>query len=854
MSTVLATLADEKSTIRWKENYVSDGLNRKLLASVPCGVVRGGHLSVSVSVLTVEIAPDSETGDSVYVARTTTGRQLTVRETGTISLSLNTGGIPGTVVYIGLVADYAVGATTVTTWGAYSEAEIDADDTIVVIGKVDVPASGVIPASDITPDRRRSAWLDRASETRDGIQLVKSGSVDVPAPGATGVLPFWNFYLVGSMAVIHSSVDKRSKQHSFAFYGDGGFMAMMQHTGDAITAPLYPIAAGQSVRFALYSKTLAINTSFQVLFTVNYYDTPGSAAGVGDRISPVRSGTDADWVRFEGEFVSPIDGWFDFVISILITPPGNTGIVFVDDIRVWLGAEDPDIDAGQSKLMGINRQVAGSMFSLLPAIPQDNLEDWAESSVHLVNITPSDSSPKRIRMTTRLDQAWGYPSAFDFILEADLGVTGHVTIQGGNLGITSGIATISGSSVNAVLDVTNIGSGHAIRGRADDDGNYGIRGDGGEYGIYGRSDGTSQTVPVTGVYGYALDPPSGEMAVGVKGYGAGGLAAYEAGIGILGFCSGDNTSVGVLGCGWSSIPFSLSLPQRYIGGLFFGRNASNPFVSPVEADRSGVVGVGGEGGTGVEPGYGGVFWGGGNGNVATRAGIYAQGGDSGDSSIDGGPGGIFYGGDSDGTPGYEGYGIYARSGNNTVSGTGARLVGRDNDGHGASIENLDSEYNVEAIKVNSGIRFAARSGHHSAQNPDYDHEATINTLKAANVPKAWGVVYCGLSGPELRIGFNVDEGSFGYRSSGGGSYLQVELAHNSEYDYDGDEFVVIANSSSGFINADVSSSYDCIEFAVFEHDGTFVDLDASNYVISFVVFAHLPLEGFDDNEPDVPSL
>lgn len=199
MSTTLASPSSNLAKIRWEEQYVSDGLNKKLNGIVPAGIVRGGTIVTAASGLNVEIQPDSNTGDSVYSYVDSNGAQLTFRQVGVVTLDL--AAVASTVVYICLYIDYVVSSATTVEWRTYTAAELSAapeEPYLVILNEVDVPAAGPIPAANITPTRRREAWTDVSLQMREGRQVVKDGDFGTygqsggSAITATHDMPFWD--------------------------------------------------------------------------------------------------------------------------------------------------------------------------------------------------------------------------------------------------------------------------------------------------------------------------------------------------------------------------------------------------------------------------------------------------------------------------------------------------------------------------------------------------------------------------------------------------------------------------------------------------------------------------------------
>lgn len=188
MTTLITALPADSVTVRFKEPYVSQGLNRKLYGLIGSGVVRGGHLATTGLGFGLSIVADPVTGDSIYSYQDASGHQLTVRQNG--SVTLNMGPLAGTTVFVCLYVGYSTSGPTVVEWRAYTAVELFTAPVIeaafvVILGKVVVPGAGPIPAGNVTPTARRMAWDDRAPPGWH--QTVKNGNFEQAlAAGASG--------------------------------------------------------------------------------------------------------------------------------------------------------------------------------------------------------------------------------------------------------------------------------------------------------------------------------------------------------------------------------------------------------------------------------------------------------------------------------------------------------------------------------------------------------------------------------------------------------------------------------------------------------------------------------------------
>lgn len=179
MPTTLATPGADIASVRWKEPYVSRGLNRKLYGIIGSGVVRGGKLVTTGAGFGVNIVPDPVDGDSIYSYQDVNDLQFTVRQEGIAPLNLTS--VAGTTVYVCLYVGYTIGSDTVVEWRTYSHTELFTSPVaeaafLIILGRVVVPGAGPIPAANITPIGRRMAWDDRAPNSWH--QVVKNGNFE----------------------------------------------------------------------------------------------------------------------------------------------------------------------------------------------------------------------------------------------------------------------------------------------------------------------------------------------------------------------------------------------------------------------------------------------------------------------------------------------------------------------------------------------------------------------------------------------------------------------------------------------------------------------------------------------------
>jgi len=117
MSTDLSNPSNTLAKVRWHEQYVSEGINKKLNGVIPSGVVRGGRLVASLVNMTVTIQADPDTNDSIYSHIDANGHQVTFRQIGDVSLDLTA--VASTTVFICLHVDYVISASLCRRQGSF---------------------------------------------------------------------------------------------------------------------------------------------------------------------------------------------------------------------------------------------------------------------------------------------------------------------------------------------------------------------------------------------------------------------------------------------------------------------------------------------------------------------------------------------------------------------------------------------------------------------------------------------------------------------------------------------------------------------------------------------------------------
>lgn len=366
MPTTITTPSNNLVKMRYKEPYVSEGLNRKLIAAVPRGIIRGGRLITAGAGLGVRIDADQDNGDSVYTYVDSVNElSLTFRQAGNITLDLTP--FASSTVFIALHVDYSISNATVVTWRAYTEAELfgntpepEAGD-VIIVGRVDVPASGPIPASDVYVDRARFAFDEEDRGRVAWRPILANGSFDMQSSAvspstATGDVPFAGWELTSANAggdTIQPSTDAHqgdvAAEFDFTSSGnpdleltaDGLFRLQGTANADSLTEARRQFARAEFwVKFAAFDITPGsalfvgmeidfLDSDLSVLSTFAFsYDLSGASFPL----------TTANYEKVISTVEAPL-GAFYARVRLAVTDTGGTGAagsVLFDSAQVHL--------------------------------------------------------------------------------------------------------------------------------------------------------------------------------------------------------------------------------------------------------------------------------------------------------------------------------------------------------------------------------------------------------------------------------------------------------------------------------------------------------------------------------------
>ncbi len=349
MPSQLSVFASDELTMRFKQPFLTQGLNEKMAVNTPPGCYRGFRLGPNGSNNTITVIADTGNTDHVAVYQTTEGRSITLRKTGgdiSINLSFLVDGAVEKTWVIAIFAQYTIGSVSAAEIRAYEldpvdEFTIAAEvDELVVLGEVVIPAASAspLPAANITLNKRTYAWKKQAPEAVDWYPIIRNGGFEFSWDDSLGDF-------------IHSSAYWRREQIS----GDGqwetdqsdprtGNKALAwEHstTSSSATATQMvnlPVEAGQALRYKFFKKTLKTSTGGTASLEFDWRNTVGGAVAATS-FNIDLSGVDGSYVEVEGTVLVPAGvGYLRSVLfRNLAVDFGSAGVAYlIDDVNVWI--------------------------------------------------------------------------------------------------------------------------------------------------------------------------------------------------------------------------------------------------------------------------------------------------------------------------------------------------------------------------------------------------------------------------------------------------------------------------------------------------------------------------------------
>ncbi len=348
-TTLLATSA-ANALIRFKEPYVSDGLNRKNHGVVPAGIHRGGLLETANSGFGVNILAGPN-GDSVYAFSNVSARQLTYRENGTRLLDL--AAVANTTVFVCLHIEYSTGALTEPEWRAYTQAELDAlpeAPFLVIVGKVVVPAGGPIAAASVTRDGMTPAWKDQGAYAKPWNQIVQNGNfhdsgVGIVSPTNNRLVGFRINEGSGSATTVDDGTARTGAHHLTisvtSTFNEPDVGPARFLLADPLSGGVIPVVNGQLVDASMYARIETVLDGFSVgqglQLVVEFYDRDAALLATHKTgFDPAVDTGTFDWRKYSMVVAAPDDGMVRWYVAMKVDLSAGTGKIGLDSVSVLL--------------------------------------------------------------------------------------------------------------------------------------------------------------------------------------------------------------------------------------------------------------------------------------------------------------------------------------------------------------------------------------------------------------------------------------------------------------------------------------------------------------------------------------
>lgn len=342
--TLSAVVDLSKIKMKWKETYVSEGLNRKVLPGMPKGIYKGLRTIQNIaSPRQVEVSAGADVVHAA-VCHSADGFSTTFYDSAGVAtiLDLSSASLDNQETVIALNIVYTIGADTTADWIAYPitdwNALTDAQrGELIVVGTVDVPAAAAnITTSMINMKRRAWAWESVFGDL-PWSPLLKNTGFELAEVNATytNAASYWTFVPGVNALWKVQQTDPRTGISALA----------MDHTAaGAQTASLYqavgaPVTPGQLLKYQLYIKNLKVATGGQLRLWLRFVAADWVTNTDVEVVIPMTA-LDASYREISDTIAVPAN-CAQFVTAHIqhTLNQGTTGVSFrIDDFQVYLQA------------------------------------------------------------------------------------------------------------------------------------------------------------------------------------------------------------------------------------------------------------------------------------------------------------------------------------------------------------------------------------------------------------------------------------------------------------------------------------------------------------------------------------
>jgi hypothetical protein len=349
----LSSVVDlSKVKMKWLEQYVSEGLNHKLIPATPMGIYRGLYLTQNITSPRLVSVTAGADGRHEAVSQSAVGFSMTyfdaVGVTTVLDLSSALLDSQETVIVLSIV--YSIGVSTTATWRAYPLADWNAlssaaQNEFIILGTVNVPAPATnITSAMILPKRRMAAWENAAPGATPWSPIIKNPSFEHGVTAADTVkysISDWvnrtDLAVLGSFRLGTSTVRSGAKSLEFN-KAAGASTARVEQYQEV------PVIPGQLVRVTGWVRQLISPTLGSYTFNLYWGDLNSSPLGSTVVTASILSTTDASYRHIDQILAVPASAYVLKTVTIEATgiTAGSTGVALVvDDFQIYVETGGP---------------------------------------------------------------------------------------------------------------------------------------------------------------------------------------------------------------------------------------------------------------------------------------------------------------------------------------------------------------------------------------------------------------------------------------------------------------------------------------------------------------------------------
>lgn len=638
---ILQTITLDEKTIksRWKEPYVTSGLNQKALAGDARGVVLGFRVVPNVG-YTVRVAADPVLGLSIANVVDTSSDKVSITIVQSGDLILDLAAYAGTTVFLAIDAQYAVGADSGAQLLVIDSAELSLNPDLILLAKAVVPVSPPVLTTHLNMGYRLSSGDSIPPDALQPLNALSNGSFERDTAG--GAPSSWETLSGSSLSpAVDNSVARTGAQ------------SLRLSSGGAVTGSFatnfVAVEPGQLARASLWIRSTggAPIVGTGVNAAVVWFD-PTYAQLSTSQLESTFTGGSTIFEQRQAEVTAPAGAAF---AKIAINYVSCSGTLYVDDVQFIVRSSDV---LAKSAVFGGNNSIADQYHShaatglgyagSLPStwadgtnLPASTVEAALDGIVTAVGGTSgatkvgyTPTTPVDLTGVTRVDQA------LDILDDekASLHLTNTFTKTNTftpSVANSTGIvvnANGSGAGISAIANPTGSGPAIAVTAATSGSGSglVAVVGSGSTgAAILAASAGANNAVDAESIgTGFAVRGQS------ISGVGVRGVALLSTNPGVQG--QGFTSGAGVQGTGGASGPgVSGQGGASGPGGIFTGGaswHGLQAFGGNTLAASVGVYGTGGtNNGIGVRgDGHGNNYGVWGNGGSSSGPGVHGDGG------------------------------------------------------------------------------------------------------------------------------------------------------------------------------------------------------------------------------------